>query len=97
MLMNLAYTEGRTRAEEDFGLRTAGDSFHRALPHGDMNLPVERLAKHLSGMPSETMKPKEERRFNLERDPRWGPQTTPHGSQAGGHDYSGLGFDGAAI
>jgi hypothetical protein len=48
-MMNLAYRAGQAKAEEDFGVRTAGDAYQRALPHGDMRVSAERLAKTLTG------------------------------------------------
>jgi hypothetical protein len=97
MMMNLAYAEGKARAEEDFGLRTAGDSLHRALPHGDMNVSAERLAKHFSTMDNGVVPLKEERKKRFGNPVRWGGVTTPHGVGSSSYDYSGIGRDGAAI
>lgn len=97
MLMNLAYAEGKARAEEEFGLRTAGEGMHRAIPHGDMNVAAERLAKHLSGLESPVVGPKDERKSRFGNPVRWGAVSSPWGVGAASHDYSGIGRDGAAI
>jgi hypothetical protein len=96
-MMNLAYAEGIARAEEDFGLRLAGDNFQRAIPHGDMNVSAERLAKHLSSMDSgvPTMKDEGKKRFG--NPVRWGNATSPFATGTSNYDYSGIGRDGAAI
>ena len=96
-MMNFAYEEGKARAEEDFGLRVASDGYRRALPHGDMNVSAERLAKHLSTMDSGIAQPKEERKSRLDRPTRWGSVSSPWSVGASSHDYSGIGRDGAAI
>jgi hypothetical protein len=97
MMMNIAYAEGKARAEEDFGLRTAADSFQRAIPHGDMNVPAERLAKHLSVMDPGVASPKEEKRQRFGNPVRWGDVSTPHGTGASSFDYANVGPDQAAI
>lgn len=96
-MMNLAYAEGKARAEEDFGLRMAGDNLHRAIPHGDMNVSAERLAKHLSTMDSGVTSRKDERAKRFGNPVRWGAVTTPHGVGSSSFDYSGIGRDGAAL
>jgi len=95
--MNSAYDEGRIRAEEDFGLRIAADMFRRPIPHGDMNVGAERLAKTLSDLESPIRPPKEQRVNRLDRATRWGQPGSPYGTGASTHDYSGIGRDGAAI
>jgi hypothetical protein len=97
MMMNLAYAEGQAQAEEEFGLRTAGDAYKRGIPHGDMNVSAERLAKHLSSMDSGVSLPKDERKKRFGNPVRWGGVTTPYGTGTSSHDYSGIGRDGAAI
>lgn len=96
-MMNLAYQEGKARAEEDFGLRTAADAYRRGIPHGDQRLPVERLAKHLSGMDPGVEVPKDERKKRFGNPVRWGGVTTPHGTGASSYDYSNVGPDQGAI
>ena len=96
-MMNLAYQEGKARAEEDFGLRTAADSYRRGIPHGDQGLPVERLAKHLSTMDSGITTPKDERKKRFGNPVRWGGVTTPHGTGSSSYDYSNVGPDQGAI
>jgi hypothetical protein len=96
-MMTLAYEEGKARAEEDFGLRTAQDSFKRGLPHGDMNVSAERLAKHLSTMDPGVVTAKDEKRKRFGNPVRWGAVSTPFGVGASSYDYSGIGRDGAAI
>ena len=96
-MMNLAYQEGKARAEEDFGLRTASDAYKKGIPHGDPGLPVERLAKHLSTMESGFEVPKDERKKRFGNPVRWGGVTTPHGTGASSYDYSNVGPDQAAI
>jgi len=95
--MNLAYQEGKARAEEDFGLRTAGDSFHKGLPRNDEHTGAGRLAKTLSDLDSERPVPKEERKGRLDRLTRWGAAGSPYGTGSSSFDYSGIGNDGAAI
>lgn len=97
MMMNLAYAEGKARAEEDFGLRTAAEGLHRALPHGDMNVSAERLAKHLTDMDSGVTPLKDERKKRFGNPVRWGSVSTPYGTGSSSFDYSGIGRDGAAI
>ncbi len=97
MMMNLAYAEGKARAEEDFGLRTAADSFQRAIPHGDMNVAAERLAKHLSTMDAGVTVATDERWKRFGNLVRWGAVSSPWGVGASSYDYSGVGRDGAAI
>lgn len=96
-MMNLAYDEGKARAEEDFGLRTAGDAFQRALPHGDMNVSAERLAKRLSTLEDQVLPSKDEGKKRFGNPTRWGNPTSPWGVGASSYDYSGIGRDGAAI
>jgi len=96
-MMNLAYAEGKARAEEDFGVRTAGDSYQKGLPHGDMNVSAERLAKHLATMDSGIETPKDERKKRFGNPVRWGSVTTPFGTGSSSYDYSGVGRDGAAL
>lgn len=97
MMMNLAYAEGKAKAEEEFGLRTAADAYQRGIPHGDMNVSVERLAKHLSLMDPGVSLPKDERKKRFGNPVRWGGVTTPYGVGASSYDYSGIGRDGAAL
>lgn len=95
-MMNLAYAEGRSKAEEDFGLRLAADSLHRSLPQGDMNVSAERLAKVLTELDPGVRPPKGEETKRLERPVRWGESSSPYGANASSFDYSGIGRDGAA-
>ena len=95
-MMNLAYAEGKARAEEEFGLRTASDGYHRGMPEGDMKLPVERLAKHLKGIEDHAPS-KDEGKKRFGNPVRWGGVTSPWGVGASSYDYSGIGRDGAAI
>jgi hypothetical protein len=96
-MMNFAYQEGCSRAAEDFGLRTASDSLQKGIPHGDMNVAAERLAKHLSTMDSGVAPKKDERNKRFGNPVRWGSVSTPYGTGASSFDYSGIGRDGAAI
>jgi hypothetical protein len=96
-MMNLAYEEGKARAEEEFGLRTAADSFQRGIPHGDMRVSAERLAKRLSTLDPGVNVAKDERKKRFGNPVRWGGVTTPYGVGASSYDYSGIGRDGAAI
>jgi len=95
-MMNLAYAEGKARAEEEFGLRTASDSYHRGMPEGDMRVSAERLAKHLSGLEDEAPS-QDEKKKRFGNPVRWGGVTSPWGVGASSYDYSGVGRDGAAI
>jgi len=95
--MTIAYQEGKAKAEEDFGLRTAGDSFHKGLPRNDHHTSAGRLAKALTDMDAEVSDPKEERKSRLDRHVRWGAAGSPYGTGASSFDYSGIGNDGAAI
>lgn len=94
---SFAYAEGRARAEEDFGLRTAADAFQRGIPHGDMNVAAERLAKHLSDMDSDIPMKKDEQRRRFGHPVRWGPVSSPFSATSSTYDFSGVGRDGAAI
>jgi hypothetical protein len=96
-MMNLAYQEGKARAEEDFGLRTAADAYQRGIPHGDQRLPVERFAKHLSTMDPEVGPLPDERKKRFGNPVRWGGVTSPYGTGAQSNDYSNIGPDQAAI
>ena len=97
MLMNLAYAEGMTRAEEDFGLRTASDSFKRGMPRGDMRVHAERLADRLSSMDSEVSADNDPKPKRFGNAVRWGAASSPYGTGSSTYDYSGIGRDGAAI
>lgn len=97
MMMNLAYAEGKARAEDEFGVRTAADSFQKGIPHGDMNVAAERLAKHLSTMDSGVLSKRDEGRKRFGNPVRWGDATSPWGVSASSYDYSGIGRDGAAL
>jgi len=96
-MMNLAYEEGKASAEEDFDLRTAGDAFQRALPHGVMHVTTELPAKTLSNLDSQVVPSKDEGHKRFGNPTRWGNPTSPWGVGASSHDYSGIGRDGAAI
>jgi hypothetical protein len=96
-MMNLAYRAGQAKAEEDFGVRTAGDAYQRALPHGDMRVSAERLAKTLTGLDTPQGPRDEIRKSRLDRPTRWGSPTSPYGVGASSFDYSGIGRDGAAL
>lgn len=96
-MMNHAYAEGKAKAEEDFGLRVASDALQRAIPHGNMNVAAERLAKHLSTMDPGVVPMKDERKSRFGNPVRWGPTSSPWSTGASSHDYSGIGRDGAAL
>lgn len=96
-MVNLAYAEGKARAEQEFGVRTASDSFKKGIPHGDMNVSAERLAKHLSTMDSGVTPGKDELRKRFGNPVRWGGVTSPWGVGSSSYDYSGVGKDQAAI
>jgi len=97
MFKKLAYAEGQARAEEEFGFRTAGDSYQRAIPHGDMNVSAERLAKHLTDLDPGVSPLKDEGKKRFGNPVRWGAKSSPFATGASSYDYSGIGRDGAAI
>jgi len=95
--MNLAYQEGKARAEEEFGLRTASDSYHKGLPRNDLHTGAGRLAKAMTDLESPVVAPKDSRKGRLDRHVRWGAAGSPYGTGASSFDYSGIGNDGAAV
>jgi hypothetical protein len=96
-MTNLAYAEGRIRAEEDFGVRTAAHAMQHAIPHGDMNVAAERLAKHLTDMDPGISPERDKRRERFGNPVRWGGVSSPWSGGSPTYDYSGIGRDGAAI
>ena len=96
-MMNLAYQEGKARAEADFGTRLAFDAYQKGIPHGDMGVSAERLAKTLATMSTGLEVPKDEKKHRFGNPVRWGGVTTPHGTGASSYDYSNVGPDQGAI
>lgn len=95
--MNFAYEEGKCQAASDFGVRLASDTLHRGIPHGDMNVAAERLAKRLSTMEGLAPGLRDEKKNKLDRETHWGAPTSPWATSSPSYDYSGIGQDGAAI